>query len=347
MKRIWALQYLRALAALGVLAYHVLASSNHRSSLGNIGVDVFFVLSGFLMFSLTAGRPVSPMQFLADRVARIAPIYWVATIGTFVLACVAPTHLRNSYADPGLLVSSLFFVPHFNPEGWIWPTVFVGWSLNFEMFFYVAFACALGLSDRIRLLALSLLFVGFVLAGQLVHEQNPLWLTYTSPLLLEFLSGAWIGAVFRTSERRLLQPAAVAASLGAVLILVLVAGYLLPRIVHGWIAVMLVAAGVWFENAGKMPQVALLKLLGDASYSIYLFQQLAINSVDHALGLLASVTHDAATRGPIRIPFEFAAAVALGVAVQYCLEKRLTRYARSMLAKIIHGPSRLAASAAP
>jgi len=98
-RQLWSTQYLRALAALGVVLFHVLEATSHKLPIGAAGVDVSFVISGFIIFSVTAIRPVTPMRFLADRIARVVPTYWIATVATFLCATVDLRILTQSDAS--------------------------------------------------------------------------------------------------------------------------------------------------------------------------------------------------------------------------------------------------------
>src|SRR5690606_27058234 len=79
MKRLHGIQYLRAVAALGVVVFHAAERSGTHFAIGAAGVDVFFVISGFIMWVITSQRAPSPAAFLRDRIERIAPLYWIAT----------------------------------------------------------------------------------------------------------------------------------------------------------------------------------------------------------------------------------------------------------------------------
>ena len=94
MKTLVSIQYLRAFAALGVVAFH----TGRATILGQAGVDVFFVISGFIMWMVTA-EPVGPAQFLWHRVVRIVPLYWIATL-------IMAAHRSSSVSDT---VNSLLF----------------------------------------------------------------------------------------------------------------------------------------------------------------------------------------------------------------------------------------------
>ena len=78
-RRLDGIQHLRALAAIGVVLFHAAERSGLHFTIGAAGVDVFFVISGFIMWIITAGRPVTPNAFLRERILRIVPLYWLAT----------------------------------------------------------------------------------------------------------------------------------------------------------------------------------------------------------------------------------------------------------------------------
>jgi exopolysaccharide production protein ExoZ len=334
-QQIWSLQYIRAIAALSVVMFHILEGTSHKWPLGAKGVDIFFVLSGFLMFSISERRQASPKQFLSDRIARILPTYWVATIITFLCACISIKILQHSSSDVSLLINSLLFLPSSNVQS-DYPTLYVGWTLNYEMFFYVIFSFVILLQPWHRIITMSVLFITAIIISQYLHVNNIFLLTYTSPLLLEFLAGAWIAFLLT----RPLQDNKASFLALCVVIVMFIFGILMPRIGFGGPAVLLVSASVLLERHW-MPKIPMLKTLGDASYSIYLFQQFAFDGIAHSLHFAARATHTAIDSNWVLVPLEFASAVGLGLVIHYLVERRLTEAARVMLNKIIYRPARL------
>ena len=132
-------QVLRAFAALLVIFVHLdqLLSRLGVPLFGGAGIDIFFVISGFIMVYTTMDREITPWSFMADRIARIVPAYWAATLGVFFLALVAPSLLQTSHMQWDELFKSLVFVPFRKATGLVQPVLFVGWTLNYEMFFYL------------------------------------------------------------------------------------------------------------------------------------------------------------------------------------------------------------------
>jgi exopolysaccharide production protein ExoZ len=335
-QQIWSLQYIRAIAALSVVMFHILEGTSHKWPIGAKGVDIFFVLSGFLMFSISERRQLSPKQFLSDRVTRILPTYWLATILTFLCACISSKILQHSSSDVGLLIISLLFLPSSNLQN-NYPTLYVGWSLNYEMFFYITFSFVLLCRPWHRIITMSILFTTVIIIYQFLHVNNIFLLTYTSPLLLEFLAGAWMAFLLT----RPLQDHKAIFLVICVVIAMFIFGILMPRINYAGPAVLLVSASVLLERRHWIPKIPMLKTLGDASYSIYLFQQFAFDGIAHPLHFAARATHTAIDSNWVLVPLEFASAVGLGLVIHYLVEQRLTEAARVMLNKIIYRPARL------
>nr|MBA3812498.1 acyltransferase [Caulobacteraceae bacterium] len=95
MKRLASIQYLRGLAALAVVGYHAGQWREGGFEVGRAGVDVFFVISGVIIWRVTAGRDVPPLAFLWRRLTRVAPLYWLLTLAVAAVAAVWPGFLAN------------------------------------------------------------------------------------------------------------------------------------------------------------------------------------------------------------------------------------------------------------
>ncbi len=343
MRRIQGLQYLRAAAALAVIAFHVLEGTSLQVPAGAAGVDVFFVLSGFLMFALTERRPVGVRQFLADRVVRIVPLYWIATLLTFAWAKTSATGIHLVGQGAALLLGSLVFVPRLLAPGPVpvYPTLFVGWTLDYEMFFYVVFAACLPLAPRGRLLALAIVFLALALAGVALPIHDPTLATYTRPIILEFLGGAVIAYLFGRAEAGLLSGRAiVAAVLG--LVATLAAFPHDGRHLWGAAAVVLVAGTVALERTGRLPRVPLLGFVGDASYALYLFQIVGFAAADHLLARMSPMLPPPLHVPLFRAAVEFTAALGTGLAAHVAVERPLLRTGRSWMSGLLRAPARMA-----
>jgi exopolysaccharide production protein ExoZ len=195
------IQYLRALASLMVVWHHCLTQVPatvefiRLREFGMSGVDLFFVISGFIMVVTTAEKPLTPWQFFELRIVRVVPLYWLVTLLMIGLAIVAPGAFKTLLFSPAAVAKSLFFVPYrslsFPNE--VWPVLVPGWTLNYEMFFYAIFALTLALPVGVRMIWLVVVLSALVTAGRLLHPTSPVAFVYSSPLLLEFGQGAIIG----------------------------------------------------------------------------------------------------------------------------------------------------------
>ena len=283
MVRLFSVQYLRAFAAFGVVAFHAQSFPYGRTLLiGSAGVDVFFVISGFVMWTVTAYREQTPGDFLLNRIVRIVPMYWFVTLAFVVTAIVFPVLFPRLVVSASHTLASLFFIPMRSPSnGGIWPVLVPGWSLNYEMFFYAIFALVLCLEKTRRLLFLVAAFCAVVLAGRIYTGNSPSIIFLTDPLVLEFLAGVLLGRAF---EQDLLPtPRWGYGSLAAGLLLFLAVALFeieSPRVVvWGIPAFLLVAGAVAIEKDRNVPVIPALVVLGDASYSIYLTHTLTISAI--------------------------------------------------------------------
>ena len=285
-------QFLRAIAATAVVVQHVPLFRN-----GAWGVDIFFVISGFIMALVTAK---SKRHFFIKRVIRVVPLYWLGTFGVFGVALLLPSLLDNTTADLTGLIKSLLFIPYQKGE-YVQPLLFLGWTLNFEMFFYVLFALSMAISHRHRLLICSLVLIVLVLLGQWMKFDSVILDFYSSEILAEFAFGMGCYALYvRTAGWRASGP-----TIGVRVVLVLISvtciasmpfneafATTLGRSIYWGIPATLCFLAMVHGLAGlRLPWG--MVLLGDASYSLYLFHPYVMkvfNKVFHVFdtsGLLA------------------------------------------------------------
>lgn len=195
---LYPIQYLRALAALMVVFHHALlqlpwTARYCQSSIGAHGVDLFFVISGFVMVLTTHGRDITRMEFMRRRIVRVVPLYWALTLFTVLCVLVAPSLFRTTSIEPLHVVQSLLFYPHRSPSfpDQMWPVMVPGWTLIYEMFFYACFALTLG-----RYWWLVVGFVGLFLFGFVVEPTNDQLAFFTQYLILEFVAGVVLAHIW-------------------------------------------------------------------------------------------------------------------------------------------------------
>lgn len=308
------IQYLRGLAACGVVVFHYfdgpMAPDGYAFPAGAYGVDLFFVISGFIMFAVAAAEPVG--RFLQRRLSRIYPLYWIAT-ATAMLGYWLFDRIHPSGTE---LVQSLALWPHFSEahRTEIWPVLVPGWSLSYELYFYALFA--IGLAWR-RPLAVPILAIALAIGlGALLHPQAAPLRVATNPLLAEFAAGLIIARVALARPRWLTLLACWLVLLCAVFV---AAGA--PRGAIGGGAALVVAATALLERGAKMPDLALPRVLGDASYSIYLFHSPILLAVER---LARPATHPGAAAAGSAV-LAIGGTIALCVVLHFVAEKPLLR----------------------
>ena len=244
---------------------------------GNFGVDIFFVLSGFIMYMTAERRSVDGWSFFLKRLFRVFPTYWFFTL-LLVCLCSLMPHIY-SFTDYTLdtLVGSLLFIPNKNPSGiGIFPFLTVGWTLNFEIVFYTTLAICLLISTRwaVYLCAILLIIFPLLFAG----NNSAIYSVLQNPLLLQFVSGMSVGWIYTK-----MNPAGTKYYLlgGFMFIFatVLVSGILGYNLVLKSIAAtMFVASFLLLNNLFdlKYRLVNFAVKLGDYSYSTYLSHVLII-----------------------------------------------------------------------
>jgi exopolysaccharide production protein ExoZ len=275
------LQVLRVMAAVLVLITHSGFYASERLDrsfkyweTGAAGVDLFFVISGFVMVYSSMnliGDRKGWLIFSQRRVIRIVPMYWLATTIKLVLMVLAGEfvlHARFSFLDTLL---SYLFLPTRNSDGNLFPLLGVGWTLNFEMLFYALFAVALFL--RVSVFR----FVGtvlFLLATGALFRQNdwPAVSFYLNPIVLDFFFGMLIArACLR--DKYLPRGAAALSVVAGLLLLLVFPATIWHTSLAGLAAAMIIGGLVGLE-AWLTWIPGWLIYLADASYVIYLFHPL-------------------------------------------------------------------------
>jgi exopolysaccharide production protein ExoZ len=193
-------QYARAVAALLVVVAHLSGFSAFQqvstSHFGGFGVDIFFVISGFIMWETSKNQ--RPADFMARRLARIAPPYWFYTALLVLLALIAPEVAPNIEVSWKALLGSYFFVPYTDHRGIMNPILLQGWTLNFEMYFYIIFALGLFVADRrMRFVLVALFFLLSSVAGLVADKSFAILSQITSSVLLEFVLGMMVSAAWQ------------------------------------------------------------------------------------------------------------------------------------------------------
>ena len=303
MHKFRSIQVLRAVAACAVAYLHCsqnLGAGVGREGYGAFGVDLFFVISGFIMAQVSQGR--SAAGFIRDRLWRIYPLWWIALLPWLLLLPRGPL----------VILSSLSLWPIYGGNYYV-PVLQVGWTLSFELLFYLGMACAI--------LARAwgpLCIYGALLLGALTTSSATLHFV-GNPLALEFLLGVVVARLPRRPRFAVFALAGIAAVMittpgtGSARSTLLDPAFALWRVFQWGLPAALIVWGVLSSEA--MFRRRLFDgpvVIGDASYSIYLVHPLVAYGLDLAW------------------PLKLAAAIAAGLALHFTVETRIMGLARGL-----------------
>ncbi len=326
-KTIEPIQWLRGIAAMMVVWFHSATQLKsvelliEPTSFGATGVAVFFVISGFIMVVTTQGEAATPGNFLMRRVIRIVPLYWTVTLAAVMGSILLPSLFHSFRFTASALIKSLLFIPYrsLSFPAFFRPVLIPGWTLNYEMFFYALFGLALFLPRAFRVIGLSVVFVALVSLGMATHVSF-----YTEPLILQFIFGAVLAQVWLNAEFTVNLGLSLACiALGFTLLELY--GDNTPAESAGAVLVVIGSLNASLNRLSCRP----LRLLGDASYCIYLTNLFA-------LGFLRALWGHLAHRETMLTALAFMVAgalcaVALGIAGHLLIEKPICAYLQTFI----------------
>ena len=285
------LQYLKFIAASLVIVHYIFHFQHSfgigppQFEIGAAGVDLFFVISGFIMVFITEKREQAPLEFFRHRLERVAPPYWLVTIFIAITLLLAPQEFSASQFSFRHFLASLLFLPYPSPgTGYALPIYIPGWTLNYEFFFYTIFAVVISINFRLRAAIASLILASIVIFGSFLGDSSFYLGFYKDPILLEFTYGmliAWL--VNRGFAKQFSAPQGF--------VLLGVAGFVVAALygrgegsperflVWGAPAALIVVGNVLLELKGKTRSIKMLVLLGDSSYAIYVTHYIVLQVV--------------------------------------------------------------------
>jgi exopolysaccharide production protein ExoZ len=299
-----AIQILRAAAALAIALLHSFQDAETLSGLTGggfamqhrlpleAGVDLFFVISGFVMVYASRdmfGSAAHAAPFLRRRLARIVPIYFAVTIIYIAISLGGLAPVNRARPDGWEIAASFLFIPWLSGQGpLVQPVYSLGWTLNYEIFFYILFAAFLPLRRSLAVPLLVGLLMLLVLAGKFVPPSSVQLHFWTRSIILEFGFGMVIGQMALSGVR---PTRAQAAALAAIAVVWLGLAHARPEVLadralqYGLPAALLVIGALAFNDIGaERPATRLLTRLGDASYAIYILHPFVLRGVAVSAG---------------------------------------------------------------
>lgn len=342
-EKIKSIQALRGMAAALVVLFHTqmlvhvyegryglpaspLTATETIRLFGQCGVDLFFVISGFVMAYITFGsygRKGAAGAFLKRRAARIIPLYWLYTSVMAILLLALPQLFATATFELRGLVLSYLFIPY-TPSGLnMAPMLAVGWTLSYEFYFYLLLAVGLSFFSRLRfLICLGCFFALAVFTP--ARFPGPIAHLLTNPLLFEFYAGYLLGTAYKKGFS--LPPRiAVLCIAGAIILLVLGIMAKLPHVrIFSWglPSALLLAGIVSWEKTARPRFPEWFSALGDSSYTLYLSHPLLLPGIGKLCAFLGVFTAFPST---VFIVFAVILCCAAGHVLYLLVEKPLLR----------------------
>ena len=328
------IQYLRALAVILVLLIHISDKSGQYGTGifdfrdGRFGVDIFFVISGFVMYYVTLGEKSGLSTiwvFLKHRIIRIIPLYWFLTFIALIVYIVLP--ISTYHGGEISIVKSFFLFPiDFPKEKYLIP---IAWTLSYEFYFYLLFSITLLFSRHRGMIAtsilLSLVSVGCYL--QLSHD-HVLLRFLTNSLLLEFFYGILVVHLYQKIHTHKIL-------FSIIFFILFTLSYTLYSmdfrtgyrgIDLGIPAIFLVLSFIMIETQIKRYLFNPMIHIGAASFSLYLIHPFVLtffSLVYKRIGIHSELSEW------VFILIMFAGSLVIGSLTYYFIEKNMTKYFRS------------------
>ena len=329
------IQYLRGLASLMVVISHSMTHFHSTQDfilrkLGAFGVDIFFVISGFIMIYSTSAKDITPFKFMIRRIERVAPLYWIFTTLLILMVSISPDTFSTVKLEIWNVVSSYFFIASESTSstfsGAFKPVLYVGWTLNYEMFFYLIFAFSLFLSAQRQLSFIFVIMMSLIFLG-LVENSNGLIGFYSDPILLEFCVGVILGKAYVSGNIQTSR-VAVFALFFAFLFFLMTCEFDWHRVIYSGIP-----ASIVVFSALSLPSFtgrlnSALNLIGDASYSIYLSHFFTIGTLSVARGMFGYYPNTSFSNAMIFICVNVVVSTIVGIFVYILLEKKINFFLR-------------------
>lgn len=306
MKKLNNIQALRGVAVIAVIFFHlVIIEAKYGGtqtllpswlSFGMFGVDLFFVISGFVMVTITRGKfqqAREALMFLYHRASRIYPLYWVYTTLALIVFLIQPSWVNSSQGSQVDIFSSYLLLPSLKL-----PLVQVGWTLIYEMYYYLVFFVILFAVPE-KFLVAAIFVWGGIIAIFSSPTGGPAYYIVFNPLTIEFLAGCLIAVHFHNA-RQVRVNGFVLVTIACLGMLAAILGYvqfmnLTGMYLEGWArlvyygvpATIIVFCIVHAERNGTFLPNPLIQI-GNASYSIYLSHLFTINAVGKVWNLFAN-----------------------------------------------------------
>jgi exopolysaccharide production protein ExoZ len=300
------IQIMRGMAALMVVLRHSWLAAEQFGGqsfsaiqrqfidMGAAGVDLFFVISGFIMVYVAGdkfGLTGASRDFLLKRAIRIAPLYWIISTAILVLWLLGLI-LRNLHLSAADVACSYLFVPCVQAHGaelTTHPLLDQGWTLTYEWYFYLLFALWLAVGSlRSLVIGAPLFFCAVIAVASRFAHQGPAAIFFADPLVLEFCFGLMVGALYSRGIRPTLPVGVFLIAAGVMLFIALSLSDWKVRWLIWGVPAALIVFGTLSIPAPRSRMGLSFVSLGNASYSLYLSHGVVTMTFSHFLNSRSS-----------------------------------------------------------
>lgn len=282
------IQIMRGVAAILVVLLHISIKGRQYGNdalkgftIGGAGVDLFFIISGYIMCVSTIGRDLNFNRFMQHRIRRIIPLYWLTTIIGLVIYLYNPSIINTSGGETSIW-ASFTLVP--NGKRYLNSN---GWTLSFEFLFYILFGVLIHKGTYKAIRFSSVILLAMVVTGLLFSYHGNAFNFTTNNLYLEFIYGM---GCFYLFDKKIIRPnTAIGLSLclaGATLLIAeLVFKIPNQELNRGWlwgIPMLMVFTGFLCMEGFIKGSTSIAKRLfleaGNSSYSLYLLHPFTLSA---------------------------------------------------------------------
>lgn len=277
------IQVIRGMACIFICFNH--CAFFNKYSLGEIGVEFFVIMSGFLTAMNAMDNGGLRKNYLISKVRKMIPLYWLATIAIYCLGSIKPQLFSSMDFGVSNLVYSLFLVPGHTFY------LYQGWTLTYFFMFYIIYWCVDKMTKHRDCWA-STIMIGIVLLGfvfEFVGWDNPL-IQYTNPILLEFVYGICLYYLVVLASVKISKKSGIASGLIIALLFFNYNKYMGAR----WLVPSILTCVViffMFNSASDNRVKQFWARIGDMSFEIYILHPLVIRPVDKVMMKIFGITH--------------------------------------------------------
>lgn len=330
---ILSVQYMRAIAALLVVLHHAAWKGKQYSvdpmywfKIGGVGVDLFFIISGYVMCHATYGKNINIICFMRARLIRILPTYWILTLAALCVYLIMPERINSSGGNISIF-DSFTLLPTNSKY-----LIENGWTLSYEFYFYIIFSAGLIFSGLLKYVIPILIILSLTSTGKFLDLNGVYFNFFTNSVLIEFVMGIMVFAM--GSAVYISKHASFALLIASVSMLIYVnaSGTLGVAILdHGFPCLLFFIAMLNFEsdfnrlNNGFLSRMA--SAVGDSSYSLYLIHPFILVLSSMILLKLGLTEH-----GYLFVMLLVVSSVLSGLACYAFLERPVTKMIKRIVA---------------